>query len=164
MTSAVRPDDGRTQLHVALPMLRRRVSKHANATDVALTSLSANYYHLARRDCAQRMKNARQKRSELLHAIPEPDDRNNADTDAFDILLKFDAHVVRDEHFEVGVERGAEKHTVTQTEPTLCTHRRSVVPDEFHRELAWKALINEHSHCRSSLLLQVPTPQQLAPS
>lgn len=92
--------------------------------DEALTSYCDQ---LTGRDSGQCLEHPWQKRPEIFHAIPETDDGNHGDTDAFDVLLKLDTRVICDEDVEPRIDRSAQQDTITKARPPLCAHRRSFV-------------------------------------
>jgi hypothetical protein len=113
---------------------------------VVTLRLPSNRDQLTRLYGRQLLKNPRNDGPKIVDAIPEADDRDHADADSFYVLLKFDARVVGDEHFESCVDRRSEQDTVAEAKPPLCTHRCRLVAGEFRRQMPWQALINENSH------------------
>lgn len=106
-------------------------------------SLPVDYDDLARLNRGQLMKNSRDQRPNVLHAVAKSFERDYPNPDSFHVLLKFKARIVGDEHFKSGVDGSSEQHAVAQAEPALCTDRRCLVANELWREVAWETLVNE---------------------
>lgn len=81
-------------------------------------------------------------RSEVLDAISEPDESDDRDANTTDILLKFDARVVRDENTESGVDGGSEQNAIPKPEPTLGANRGRLMAGQFCCKVTRQALIN----------------------
>lgn len=99
-------------------------------------------------DRFQLLENSRDSRSEILDAIPESDEGDHGYADSLDILLKLDARIVGDEHFESCVDCSSEQHAIPKSEPTLRANGGCLMPRKLCSEVTRKTLINENSHPR----------------
>jgi hypothetical protein len=86
---------------------------------------------LTRPDRSQSLQNSREKRPEVFYTISNTYDGDHGDTDAFHVLLKLDARIVRDEYVESCVDCSSQQDTIPKSRPAPCAHGGGFMIREF---------------------------------